>query len=388
MLMPNYNRLDATFSEGKGCWLSDHRGRRYLDMLSGIAVCNLGHTHPTVSEALCDQAARLIHTSNLYRIELQEKLAAKLTSLTGLDAVFFCNSGSEANETAIKLVRLHARVHHRENPVIAVMEQAFHGRTMAAWSATRPDDIHYAPLLSGFTQIPYADIDSLEVLTETEPNLTAVMLEPVQGEGGIRIASDDYLKAVRELCNRHSLLLILDEVQSGIGRTGRWYCYQHSGIKPDIMTTAKALANGIPIGACLATDEIAQLFRPGLHGSTFGGNPLACRVALTVLETIEKDNLCEQAAKTGTYLLKALKKKLGSEKIHEIRGKGLMLGIELAQPDPKIVSKALANGLLINLTAERVIRLLPPLILTLAEADEAVERLSLTLKLDGKNEKL
>ena len=368
------------FSEGKGCWLSDYDGRRYLDMVSGIAVCSLGHAHPAVGEAIREQTNHLLHTSNLYRIDLQEKLASKLISLSGLDSVFFCNSGSEANEAAIKLVRLYAREHHRENPIIAVMEKAFHGRTIAAWSATQPDDTHYAPLLSGFAQIPYADIDSLKKLIETEPELCAVMLEPIQGEGGIRVAPGDYLKSVRELCDKHNLLLILDEVQSGVGRTGRWYCYQHNAIKPDILTTAKALGNGVPIGACLAKKEVARLFKPGLHGSTFGGNPLACRAALAVLDTIEKNNLCAKAAKMGAYLLDALKSKLLSDKIYEIRGMGLMIGIELTQPCPNIVRTALAHGLLINLTAENVIRLLPPLILTTAEADEAIERLSLTIK--------
>ena len=380
MLMPNYNRLETMFVEGKGCWLSDHHGQRYLDMVSGIAVCSLGHAHPAVGKAIRDQADRLLHTSNLYRVELQEKLAAKLVSLSGLDSVFFCNSGSEANEAAIKLVRLHARKNHRKNPLIAVMEKAFHGRTIAAWSATQPDDLCYAPLLSGFIQIPYADINSLKKLIETEPELCAVMLEPVQGEGGIRIAPNDYLKSVRELCDKHNLLLILDEVQSGVGRTGRWYCYQHSNINPDILTTAKALGNGVPIGACLAKEEIAQLFKPGLHGSTFGGNPLACCAALAVLDTIEKNNLCEQAAKMGAYLLDALKNELLSDKIYEIRGIGLMIGIELTQPCNDIVRSALAHGLLVNLTAKRVIRLLPPLILTTMEADEAVKRLSLTIK--------
>ena len=378
--MPNYNRLDTMFVDGKGCWLSDHHGRRYHDMISGIAVCSLGHTHPEISKALRNQVDCLLHTSNLYRVALQEQLAAKLTALTGLDSVFFCNSGSEANEAAIKLVRLYARANNREKPVIAVMEKAFHGRTMAAWSATQPDDTHYAPLLAGFTQIPYNDINSLKALIEAEPELCAVMLEPIQGEGGIRIASDDYLKALRDLCDKHNLLMILDEVQSGVARTGRWYCYQHSDIKPDILSTAKALGNGVPIGACLAKKEIAQLFKPGLHGSTFGGNPLACRAALAVLETIEKNNLCEHATKMGAYLLDLLEKKLTSAKIREIRGKGLMIGIELAQPCPQIVHNALAHGLLINLTAERVIRLLPPLILTNTEADEAVERLSAALK--------
>ena len=380
MLMPNYNRLEVMFSEGKGCWLSDYYGRRYLDMISGIAVCSLGHAHPAVGEAIREQADRLLHTSNLYRVDLQEKLAAKLISISGLDSVFFCNSGSEANEAAIKLVRLHAREHDRENPTIAVMERAFHGRTIAAWSATQPDDMRYAPLLPGFTQIPYADINSLKKLIETEPKLSAVMLEPVQGEGGIRIAPSDYLKSVRELCDKHNLLLILDEVQSGIGRTGYWYCYQHSAIKPDILTTAKALGNGVPIGACLAKGEIAQLFKPGLHGSTFGGNPLACCAALAVLDTIEKHNLCKKAAKMGSYLLDKLKSQLLSDRIHEIRGIGLMIGIELTQPYTEIVRIALANGLLINLTAKNVIRLLPPLILTAAEADKAIERLSLTIK--------
>ena len=380
MLMSNYNRLDMIFNEGKGCWLSDQHGRRYLDMISGIAVCGLGHAHPAVSKAICEQANRLLHTSNLYRIELQEKLANKLSSISGLDAAFFCNSGSEANETAIKLVRLHARAHNLQKPVVAVMENAFHGRTMASWSATKPDDTHYAPLLAGFTQIPYADINNLKTLIANEASLCAVMLEPIQGEGGIRIASDDYLKAVRELCDQHNLLLILDEVQSGIGRSGRWYCYQHSDITPDILTTAKALGNGVPVAACLAKEEIAKLFQPGLHGSTFGGNPLACCAALAVLDTIEKDNLCKQAETMGTYLLDNLNAKLTSANIKEIRGRGLMIGIELIKPYPEIVTKALENGLLINLTAEYVIRLLPPLILTNEEADDAIERLSKTFE--------
>ena len=386
MLMPNYNRLEIVFSEGNGCRLSDQHGRHYLDMISGIAVCGLGHAHPAVAAAIHYQADRLLHTSNLYRIELQEKLAAKLVSISGMDAVFFCNSGSEANEAAIKLVRLHAHEQGNEKPLIASMQQGFHGRTMATWSATKPDDKHYAPLLAGFRQIPYADIDSLKALIKSEDNLAAVILEPVQGEGGIRIAPDDYLSAVRELCDQYNLLLILDEVQSGVGRTGRWYCYQHSGIEPDIMTTAKALGNGVPIGACLAKKEIAQLFQPGLHGSTFGGNPLACRAAIAVLETIEKDKLCQQAAKIGDYLLTNLKKKLSSENIREIRGRGLMVGIELAKLYPNIVSTALKYGLLINLTAQSVVRLLPPLILTENEADEAIEKLSAAFADIEKNE--
>ena len=374
--MHNYNRLPVRFERGSGIWLWDQAGQRYLDTVAGIAVCGLGHAHASISKAIAQQAKSLIHTSNLYQVPLQEQLASKLSELSGLESVFFCNSGSEAVEAAIKLCRLYAHYKGRDKPVIAVMQNAFHGRTLGAWSATNPHDVYFAPLLEGFVQVPFADIDKLKKLIASTPELVAVLLEPVQGEGGIHVAPDDYLRALRALCDEHDLLMVLDEVQSGVGRTGAWYCYQHSGVVPDLLTTAKALGNGVPIGACLARAHIANYLKPGMHGSTFGGNPLACRAALTVIEVIERKQLCAHAAKVGDYLLRALREQLDTSMVKEVRGRGLMIGIELHRAHPELVNIALKNRLLINLTAGCVIRLLPPLILSQAQAEEIVIRLT------------
>lgn len=379
-LMYNYNRLPIGFERGAGIWLWDKEGHRYLDTVAGIAVCGLGHAHPAISKAISEQSESLLHTSNLYQIPLQQKLASKLSDLTGLDSAFFCNSGSEANEAAIKLTRLYAHKKGCQNPTIAVMQNAFHGRTMGAWSATDTHDVYFSPLLEGFIQIPFADINKLKELIQSTPNLSAVMLEPVQGEGGIHIAPDEYLCAVRELCDQHDLLMILDEVQTGVGRTGQWYCYQHSGILPDLLTSAKALGNGVPIGACLARESVSQHLKPGMHGSTYGGNPLACRAALAVIDTIERYDLCRQAAKVGDYLLTTLRAQLNPSIVKEVRGRGLMIGIELHRSHPELVNIALKNHLLINLTAGCVIRLLPPLILTQEQAEEIVVQLMKVLE--------
>ncbi len=378
-VMSTYQRLPVTFARGEGVWLWDTDGKRYLDALAGIAVCGLGHAHPAVREALCEQAGRLIHTSNLYQIAEQEALAAELTRVAGMDRVFFANSGAEANEAAIKLARLHAHRRGIENPAILVMEGSFHGRTLATLSATgnRKVQAGFEPLVQGFVRVPYGDLDAVATAAANRPNLAAVLVEPVQGEGGVQIPPDDYLPQLRTLCDRYGWLLILDEIQSGMGRTGRMFAHQHTDALPDVMTLAKGLGNGMPIGACLARGPAADVFGPGSHGSTFGGNPLACRVARTVLETLEAERLVAQAERMGHHLLSRLREALlGHPGVREVRGHGLMLGIELARPCAELVGQALAAGLLINVTAERVVRLLPPLILRLPEADQLVDTLT------------
>lgn len=371
-LMATYKRLPVTFARGEGAWLWDTDGRRYLDALSGIAVCGLGHAHPAVREALCEQAGLLIHTSNIYQIAEQQALGESLTAYAGMDRVFFSNSGAEANEAAIKIARLHA--HHRgiQDPAILVMEGSFHGRTLATLSATgnRKVQAGFEPLVHGFVRVPYDDIAAVEIAAANRPNIVAVLVEPIQGEGGIRIPAADYLPRLRALCDTHGWLLMLDEIQTGMGRTGLPFAHQHTGIQPDVMTLAKGLANGVPIGACLARGAAADVFAPGTHGSTFGGNPLACRAARAVLEVIQSEDLAGRAAATGQYLLDGFRQRLaGVSGVTAIRGCGLMLGIELDRPCPELVAQALAQGLLINVTADRVIRLLPPLILEQAQAD-------------------
>lgn len=371
-LMQTYARLPVAFERGEGPWLVDSAGRRYLDALSGIAVCNLGHAHPALSRALAEQAGQLLHTSNLYRVPVQEALAQRLCAATAMDAAFFGNSGAEANEAAIKLARLHA--HHRgiAAPVIVVAENAFHGRTLATLTATgnRQAQAGFEPLVSGFLRVPYNDLDSLRRLAESRADIAAVFIEPIQGEGGVAVPGDGYLAGVRELCDRHGWLMMLDEVQTGVGRTGRFLASQHAGVRADVVTLAKALGNGVPIGACLARGDAAATFQPGNHGSTFGGNPLAARAGLTVLEVLERDGLPERAAALGERLLSRLRDGLaGQGGVLDLRGRGLMLGIELDRPCGELVSRALEHGLLINVTAQRVIRLLPPLILTDAQAD-------------------
>jgi len=376
--MPTYARLPATFERGDGAWLWDTDGKRYLDALSGIAVCGLGHAHPAVREALCEQAGTLIHTSNLYGIENQERLALRLAELAGLDNAFFCNSGAEANEAAIKIARLHGHRRGIERPAIIVMENSFHGRTLATLSATGNPKIQqgFEPLVEGFVCVPYDDITAVESIAADNPNIAAVLVEPIQGEGGVRVPTLDYLPGLRRLCDRHGWLLMLDEVQTGIGRTGRLFAFQHTDSVPDVCTLAKALGNGVPIGACLARGSAAEILTAGAHGSTFGGNPLACRAALSVLDTLEQDALIERAAELGRTLLSEFRERLQNDPhVVDIRGQGLMIGIELDAPCGALVQQALADGLLINVTAERTIRLLPPLIL----ADEQSQWLIDTL---------
>lgn len=382
--MDNYNPLSVEFDKGIGSWLIDTHGERYLDALSGIAVCGLGHSYPSISKVIAEQSANLIHTSNIYRIPLQEKLAEKLVSHSGMDNVFFCNSGAEANEAAIKLARLHAYKQKITNPVILVMHNSFHGRTMATISATGSSTKAYQgfePLLSGFKHIAFNDIEALKSSVNTIENIVAIMLEPIQGEGGIVIPNKNYLKTIRSICDKNNLLMIVDEVQTGMCRTGKWFAFQHEKILPDIMTIAKALGNGVPIGACLARGKSAKFFQAGSHGSTFGGNPLASSVALEVINILETKKIDKHAAELGSYFLENFRKSLeGVQGIIDIRGKGLMMAIELEKNCPDLVEKALNNKLLINVTSGNVIRLLPPLIMTKLEADQVVSILTNTLK--------
>ncbi len=378
-LMSNYSPLPVSFVSGKGAMLTDTDGQDYLDALGGIAVCLLGHAHPAVQEALSDQSGRLIHTSNLYHIPLQEQLAEKLCHYSGMDNVFFANSGAEANEAAIKLARLYA--HHKEvsSPFIVVMQNSFHGRTMATLSATGNAKVHkgFDPLVPGFTHIPYNDLEALQALSSCAEDIVAIMVEPIQGEGGINVPDAGYLTAIRRFCDEHDCLMMVDEVQTGMCRTGKWFAFQHEEVEPDVLTIAKALANGVPIGACLARGKAASLFQPGSHGSTFGGNPLAARAALAVIDVLEKEHLAERAADLGQYLLDSFQKQLADiGGMVSIRGKGLMIGIELDRDCGDLVKLALDKKLLINVTAGNVIRLLPPLILTDAEADQIVSVLS------------
>lgn len=378
-LMATYNRLPVSFERGDGVWLWDTQGKRYLDALSGIAVCGLGHAHPAIQKAICDQAATLLHTSNLYQIPLQEKLAEKLVALSGMQQAFFSNSGAEANEAAIKIARFYGNQKGVQTPTIVVMEKSFHGRTLATLTATgnRKVQAGFEPLVQGFVRIPFGDIDSLRHVAENSPNVVAVLVEPVQGEGGINIPADDYLKQIRQICNEHEWLMMLDEIQTGIGRSGKFFSHQHQEIVPDVMTLAKALGNGMPIGACLVSGRAADLLGPGNHGTTFGGNPLACRVGLTVLETVEKLNLTARAEVLGAKLLADFADALTDVAgVEEIRGQGLLIGIELERPCGELVSRALEQGLLINVTADSVIRLLPPLVMSDKEAAKLVEILS------------
>ncbi len=374
--MHTYTRQPVTFTRGEGPWLFDDQGKRYLDAISGIAVCGLGHAHPAVSEALCDQARTLIHTSNLYQVATQETLGRRLCTLAGMDAAFFGNSGAEANEAAIKLARLYGHKRDIAEPEIVVMEQSFHGRTLATLSATgnRKVQAGFEPLVRGFVRAPYGDLDALRHIADNRPNVVAVLVEPIQGEGGIRIPPADYLNGLRALCDEFGWLLMLDEIQSGMGRSGRWFAHQLNGIHPDVMTVAKALGNGMPIGACLARGEAAEVFAPGNHGSTFGGNPLACRVALTVIDTIEANGLVERAAALGQRMLGGLREALsGVDGVTDVRGVGLLLGVELDRPCGELVGRALERGLLINVTAGNVIRLLPPLVSDDEQAQSIVD---------------
>ncbi len=382
-LMSTYKRLPVHFEQGAGVWLWDSAGRRYMDALTGIAVCGLGHAHPAVKEAICAQAGRVIHTSNLYGIGLQEKLGEALARVSGMEKVFFGNSGAEANEAAIKIARMYGHSKGIDHPEIIVMEGSFHGRTLATLSATgnRKVQVGFEPLVTGFVRVPFGDIESLRNVAARSTNVVAVLVEPLQGEGGINIPPADYLNGVRELCDAHGWLMMLDEIQTGMGRSGRWFAHQHNGILPDVMTLAKALGNGVPIGACLARGVAATTFGPGNHGSTFGGNPLACAAALAVIATTEAEGLVEKAGQRGEQLLAGFRTALdGIDGVKEIRGMGLLIGIELDRPCAELVGQALEAGLLINVTADQVVRLLPPLIIGESEVGELVERLAALIR--------
>lgn len=376
--MPTYSRLPIAFERGEGVWLWDKAGKRYLDALSGIAVCSLGHAHPAIAETVQKQSRLLMHTSNLYEIPVQEKLAQCLTGITGLQSVFFCNSGAEANEAAVKLVRLRAQEQSAEQPMIIVAQGAFHGRTLGMLAASGlPGYKRFAPLPAGFVRVPFGNIAAIEAAADATPGVCAVMIEPIQGEGGVRLPPQNYLKSVRDLCDARGLWLILDEVQTGIGRTGNWFGYQNEDIIPDVLTSAKALGNGVPIGACLAGEALSAAFSPGDHGSTFGGNLLACSVALTVIDVIKRDRLLDNAKQMGQRLLEGLRNKLsGVPGVREVRGKGLMVGVELEHECKVLVQRAMEHNLLINVTSDTVIRLLPPLIIQEHETDEIVNGVS------------
>ena len=364
-LMDTYNRLPVAFTHGEGAWLYDGDGKRYLDALAGIAVNTLGHAHPKLVQALAHQAGRLIHTSNLYRVPQQEALADKLAEISGLDEVFFCNSGCEANEAAIKLARLFGHGKGVDLPAIVVMEKAFHGRTLATLSATgsRKVQAGFEPLVSGFARVPYNDFPAVEQLGAHNKNVVAILLESIQGEGGINVADHDYLRALRRLCDERGWLLMLDAVQCGMGRTGKWFGHQHAGIQVDVLTLAKGLGAGVPIGACLAGGKAAGTFKPGNHGSTFGGNPFACSAGLTTIRTIEEEGLMAHAARIGEAIPEGFRASLtGPAGVVDVRGVGLMIGIELDRPCADLVRQALEAGLLINVTNDKVVRLLPPLI--------------------------
>ncbi|KAB7623186.1 acetylornithine transaminase [Alkalilimnicola sp. S0819] len=377
-LMPTYARLPVAFVRGEGCWLWDADGKRYLDGLSGIAVSGLGHSHPRLVAALQDQVGQLLHTSNLYRVPLQEQLAERLCGLAGMERAFFCNSGAEANEAAIKIARLHAHQRGNQSPVILTTERSFHGRTLGTLSATGNTKARegFGPHMPGFTQVPYNDLQAVEAAGDADPNICAVLVEPVQGEGGVTPAREGYLAGLRALCDRRGWLLMFDEVQTGIARTGEWFGFQHETAQPDVLTLAKGLGSGVPVGACLARGSAAETFGPGSHGSTFGGNPLACRAALATLETISDKALVQRAASLGAGLRERFEAALAGRPIlREIRGRGLMLGLVLDRPCTELVRRALDRGLLINVTAESVVRLLPPLVMSDAEADELADRL-------------
>lgn len=377
-LMPLYNRLPVTLEHGEGVWLWDTTGKRYLDAMSGIGVTALGHAHPAILTTINTQAAKLIHCSNAFTIPAQQHLAEELVKLANMQQAYFCNSGAEANETAIKLARLYGHQLGFTHPNIIVTESSFHGRTLATLSASgnRKIQAGFEPLVSGFIRAPYNDLATLEAIAKNSKEVAAILIEPILGNGGIILPEQNYLAGIRQLCDKYNWLMMLDEIQTGIGRTGQFYCYQHSGILPDVATSAKALGNGIPIAACLTRDKASNVLVGEKHGSTFGGSPFVCEVARTVLRTLQQERLVENAMQQGRYLLQQLQEKLTRhEDVVAIRGQGLMLGIELNQPARPVLLKALEQGLLLNVTAEKVIRLLPPLIIKQDEVDVLVEKL-------------
>lgn len=384
-LMNTYMRQSVTFARGEGVWLWDANGEKYLDALAGVAVNGLGHAHPKLAKAISEQAAKLIHVSNYYHIAEQEALADKLCEVSGMDKVFFCNSGCEANEASIKLARLYGHNKGITNPEIIVMDKSFHGRTMATLSATgnRKVQAGFEPLVSGFIRVPYDDIEAVKQVASRNANVVAILVEPVQGEGGINIPKDasGYLEALRHICDTHGWLLMLDEVQTGIGRTGTWFAFQHTNIKPDVMSLAKGLGSGVPIGACVAHGNAAEVFTYGKHGSTFGGNPLACAAGLATLQAIEQEKLCENAKRIGDLIRLGFEAEFkNTQGVTTVRNSGLMIGIELDRPCGELVKMALAAKLLINVTADNVVRLLPPLVMNESEAKELVQRLAVVIK--------
>lgn len=384
-LMNTYGRQPVTFVKGEGVWLWDDQGKKYLDGLAGVAVNGLGHAHPGLAKAIAEQANRLIHVSNIYNIAEQAQLADRLAALSGMDRVFFCNSGCEANEAAIKLARLYGHNKGVDNPAIIVMDKSFHGRTMATLSATgnRKVQAGFEPLVPGFVRVPFDDLEAVKQVAEHNPSVVAVLVEPVQGEGGINIPKDGaaYLQGLRAICDKQGWLLMLDEVQSGIARTGTWFAFQHTSIKPDVMTLAKGLGSGVPIGACLARGVAAEVFTPGKHGSTFGGNPLACAAALATLEITERESLLENAETVGNQIANGMRAALaGVSGFVTVRNAGMMIGIELDRPCGELVKQALDAGLLINVTNDKVVRLLPPLVMKSGEAAQLVEMLSALIK--------
>lgn len=372
-IMPTYGRQDISFVKGDGAWLTDTNGNRFLDALAGLAVVVLGHANPEVAKTISEQSTTLLHTSNLYRIPKQEELAEKLQQMSGMDNMFFGNSGAEANECAIKIARLYGNKKAIETPTIIVADSSFHGRTLATLTATGNRKVHagFEPLVKGFARVPYNDVKAVRQIAEHNKAVVAVMVEPIQGEGGIQVPDQNYLASLREICDENDWLLILDEIQTGNGRTGQYFCYQSSGIKPDVVTLAKGLGNGIPIGVCLARGKAAEVLGPGNHGSTFGGNPLSCAVAITVVDQIEKLGLARRAGELGDRMMGEFRQRLGDlNSVKDIRGMGLMIGIELNSPCGELVAKGLEKGILINVAADNVIRLLPPLTITDDEAEQ------------------
>ena len=375
-VMPTYARIPVSFVRGEGSYLYDDQGRRYLDALTGLAVCGLGHAHPRVTEAIAAQAATLLHTSNLYRVAGQERLATRLCALAGMDNAFFCNSGAEANEAAIKIARLYGHGRNVETPEVVVVDGSFHGRTMATLTATgnRKVQAGFEPLLAGFVRAPYDDVDAVAHIAANNKNVVAILVEPVLGEGGVRIPAAGYLESLRGICDRNAWLMMLDEVQTGNGRTGRYFAFQHENLTPDVVTTAKGLGNGVPIGACLARGEAAKMLVAGTHGSTFGGNFLSCAAANAVIDELTEGRLIERAGALGERMLTTFRERLrGNNRVRDIRAKGLMVAIELTEPCTELVAAALERGLLINVATETVIRLLPPLNLSDAEAATVVD---------------
>ena len=375
-IMPTYGRLPVSFERGEGAYLFDSDGNRYLDALAGIAVCGLGHAHPAVTDAIQRQAGTLLHTSNLYEIPLQTQLATRLCEISGMDNVFFANSGAEANEAALKIARRYGNERGIENPQVIAMDGSFHGRTMATLTATGNRKVHagFEPLLGGFIRAPYNDITAITNIAANNNGVVAIFVEPVLGEGGVQIPNDDYLPKLREICDDQNWLLILDEVQTGNGRTGRYFAYQHSNILPDTVTTAKGLGNGVPIGVCLARGTAAETLVAGTHGSTFGGNPLSCAAALAVITELTDGGVIQRAAELGERIKSGLANRLaGLNHVRDIRGKGMMIAVELDNPCTDLIQQALSKRLLLNVTTDTVLRLLPPLNLTDDEADEIVE---------------